>query len=84
MLLDIIFGIQHVKQKLSGFSVEHNYMKRSIFWELSYWHTNLIRYNFDVMHIKKNVFKNVFNMVMDIKSKIKDNIGEGGFGKILQ
>ena len=48
--------------------------KRSIFWDLPYWSTNLIRHNLNVMHIEKNVFENVFNTVMNIKGKIKDNI----------
>ncbi|GKA20072.1 outer envelope protein 80, chloroplastic, partial [Tanacetum coccineum] len=52
-------------QKLSGFGRTHNWVKRSIFWELLYWHTLLIRHNLDVMHIEKNVFENLFNTVMD-------------------
>nr|GEZ96026.1 hypothetical protein [Tanacetum cinerariifolium] len=47
--------------------------KRSIFWNLPYWKTNLIRHNLDVMHIDKNVFENVFETVMDIEGKTKDN-----------
>ena len=47
--------------------------KRSIFWDLPYWSTNLIRYNLDVMHIEKNVFDNIFNTVMNVKGKMKDN-----------
>ena len=49
-------------------------MKRSIFWELPYWKTNLLRHNLDVMHIEKNVFENIFNTVMDVKGKTEDNI----------
>ena len=49
-------------------------MKKSIFWELPYWSTLLVRHNLDVMHIEKNVFDNVFNTVMDIKGKTKDNV----------
>ena len=29
--------------------------KRSIFWDLPYWKTNLIRHNLDVMHIEKKI-----------------------------
>ncbi|XP_039123357.1 uncharacterized protein LOC120259972 [Dioscorea cayenensis subsp. rotundata] len=47
--------------------------KRSIFWDLPYWTTNLIRHNLDVMHIEKNVFENVFDTVMDVEGKTKDN-----------
>ncbi|XP_051140311.1 uncharacterized protein LOC127257857 [Andrographis paniculata] len=47
--------------------------KRSIFWDLPYWSSLLIRHNIDVMHVEKNVFENVFNTIMDVKGKTKDN-----------
>ena len=47
--------------------------KRSIFWDFSYWSSNLIRHNLDVMHIEKNVFENVFNTVMQVEGKTNDN-----------
>ncbi|XP_073034855.1 uncharacterized protein [Primulina eburnea] len=47
--------------------------RRSIFWELPYWSTNLIRHNLDVMHIEKNFFDNVFNTVCNIQGRTKDN-----------
>jgi hypothetical protein len=68
---DIVFGFQFGKQKFPIFGLTHNCVKRSIFWELSYWKTNLPRHNLD---IKKNMFKNIFNTVMDVKGKTKDNI----------
>jgi hypothetical protein len=71
---DIVFGLQSGKQKFSGFGLTYNWVKRSIFWELSYWKTNLLRHNLDVMHIEKNMFENIFNTVMDVKGKTKDNI----------
>ena len=71
---DIVFSLQSGKQKFPGFGLTHNWVKRSIFWELSYWKTNLLRHNLDVMHIEKNVFENIFNTVMDVKGKTKDNI----------
>ncbi|KAG8377290.1 hypothetical protein BUALT_Bualt08G0013900 [Buddleja alternifolia] len=72
-LPNITFGTQSGKQKIDGFNRTHNWVKKSIFWELPYWHTNLIRHNLDVMHIEKNVFDNIFNTVMDVKDKSKDN-----------
>ncbi|KAL0320146.1 UNVERIFIED_CONTAM: hypothetical protein Sradi_5276100 [Sesamum radiatum] len=57
-----------------GYGTEHKWTKRSIFWNLSYWTTNMIRHNLDVMHIEKNVFDNIFNTVMNIKGKTKDNL----------
>jgi hypothetical protein len=71
---DIVFGLQLGKQKFPGFGLTHNWVKRSIFWELPYWKTNLLRHNLDVMHIEKNMFENIFNTVMDVKGKTKDNI----------
>ena len=71
---DIVFGLQSGKQKFPGFGLTHNWVKRSIFWELPYWKTNLLYHNLDVMHIEKNVFENIFNTVMDVKGKTKDNI----------
>jgi len=71
---DIVFGLQSSKQKFHGFGLTHCWVKRSIFWELPYWKTNLLCHNLDVMHIEKNVFENIFNTIMDVKGKTKDNI----------
>jgi hypothetical protein len=71
---DIVFGSQSGKQKFPGFGLTHNWVRRSIFWELPYWKTNLLRHNLDVIHIEKNMFKNIFNTVIDVKGKTKDNI----------
>ncbi|XP_045831211.1 uncharacterized protein LOC123922548 [Trifolium pratense] len=66
--------IDFMEVQIPGYKTEHNWTKRSVFWDLPYWSTNLIRHNLDVMHIEKNVFDNVFNTVMDIKGKTKDNL----------
>ncbi|XP_050238000.1 uncharacterized protein LOC126687481 [Mercurialis annua] len=47
--------------------------RKSIFWDLPYWRTNVIRHNLDVMHIEKNVFDNVFNTVLNVPGKTKDH-----------
>ncbi|XP_028053479.1 uncharacterized protein LOC114257860 [Camellia sinensis] len=47
------------KQKEENEDSGHNWKKKSIFFELSYWKHNLIRHNLDVMHIEKNVCDNV-------------------------
>jgi hypothetical protein len=54
--------------------VNHNWTKKSIFWDLPYWRSLLVLHNLDIMHNEKNVFDNVFNTVMDVKGKIKDNL----------
>jgi len=51
----------------------HNWIKRSIFWDLPYWKDNLLRHNLDVMHIEKTFFDNIFNTVMNVSGKTKDN-----------
>ncbi|KAL0373220.1 UNVERIFIED_CONTAM: hypothetical protein Scaly_1003600, partial [Sesamum calycinum] len=57
-----------------GYGNVHKWIKKSIFLDLLYWNTHLIRHNLDVMHIEKNVFDNIFNTVMDIEGKTKDNL----------
>jgi hypothetical protein len=69
-----VFSLQSGKQKFPDFGLTHNWVKWSIFWELPYWKTNLLRHNLDVMHIEKNMFENIFNTVVDVKGKTKDNI----------
>jgi hypothetical protein len=50
-----------------------NLIKKKIF-RLPYWKDNLLRHNFDVMHIEKNVMDNIIGTLLDIKGKTKDNI----------
>src|SRR5688572_4193853 len=44
------------------------------FWDLSYWSTNMIRNNLDVMHIEKNFFDIIFNTLMCVPGKTKDHL----------
>ncbi|KAJ8617933.1 hypothetical protein MRB53_014119 [Persea americana] len=74
MRLPVIqFGKIAASEIINGFGDSHNWVQRSIFWELPYWSTNLIRHNLDVMHIEKNVSDNVFSTVMGVPGKTKDN-----------
>jgi len=50
---DIVFGFQSDKQKYPSFGLTHNWVKRSILWELFYWKTNLLHHNLDIIHIEK-------------------------------
>ncbi|XP_024628658.2 uncharacterized protein [Medicago truncatula] len=52
---------------------KHNWIKRSIFWDLPYLKDNLLRHNLDVMHIEKNFFDNILHTVMNVSGKTKDN-----------
>ncbi|KAL9675539.1 hypothetical protein QQ045_003741 [Rhodiola kirilowii] len=64
---------QRINEVLDSFGVEHNWTKKSIFWQLAYWVDMKLRHNLDVMHIEKNVFENLFNTIMDVKGKTKDD-----------
>ncbi|CAM8891125.1 unnamed protein product [Rhodiola kirilowii] len=64
---------QHINEVLDGFGVDHNWTKKSIFWQLPYWVDVKLRHNLDVMHVEKNVFENLFNTIMDVKGKTKDD-----------
>ncbi|CAM8934495.1 unnamed protein product [Rhodiola kirilowii] len=44
---------QRINEVFDGFGVEHNWTKKSIFWELPYWMDVKLRHNLDVMHIEK-------------------------------
>jgi len=48
--------------------------KKSIFFNLSYWEMNLLRYCLDVMHIEKNVCDNVLYTLLNDPKKSKDNL----------
>src|SRR3954470_4806602 len=62
------------RDKPEGYGVTHNWDRRSIFWDLPYWKTLLLRHNIDVMHTERNVFMNIFNTVMDVIGKINDTV----------
>ncbi|XP_070024025.1 uncharacterized protein [Nicotiana sylvestris] len=51
-----------------------NWKKKSIFFELPYWRTVLLRHNLDVMHIEKNISESVIGMLLDIDGKTKDTL----------
>lgn len=64
-------------------AIEHNkecnkysasWKNGSIFRDLSYWKSNMIRHNLDVMHIEKNVFDNIFNTLMCVPNRTKDHV----------
>ena len=60
--------------KIPGFGVYHNWMKKRIFWEIPFWHTNVIHHNLDVMRIEKNFFDNIFYTIMDCPIRSKNNV----------
>ncbi|CAN1215361.1 hypothetical protein LINPERPRIM_LOCUS184 [Linum perenne] len=68
------FGKGEKKKKIDGFGKTHNWKKRSIFFDLSYWKSLLLRHNLDVMHIEKNVCDNVLGTIMNLPGKTKDGL----------
>ena len=50
-------GVYNANGEIVSFS--EGWKRKSIFFTLPYWETNLIRNNHDVMHIKKNVCDNI-------------------------
>jgi hypothetical protein len=48
--------------------------RRPIWFILPYWKDLMLRYNFDAMHIEKNVCDNIINTLLDIAGKSKDNL----------
>jgi len=64
----------HKKRKISHDKRGDNWNKKSIFFQLPYWSTLLLRHNLDVMHIEKNICDNILGTIMNIKGKTKDTI----------
>ncbi|KAG9458215.1 hypothetical protein H6P81_002723 [Aristolochia fimbriata] len=52
----------------------NGWKKKSIFFDLPYWGTLLLRHNFDVMHVEKNVCESIINTILQKDGKSKDNI----------
>jgi hypothetical protein len=50
----------------------HNWRKKSIFFELPYWSSLLIRHNLDVMHIEKNICESILGTLLELEGKCKD------------
>ncbi|XP_057746568.1 uncharacterized protein LOC130965827 [Arachis stenosperma] len=48
--------------------------KKSIFFELPYWSTNLLHHNLDVMHIEKNICENIVGTLLNLEGKSKDHL----------
>ncbi|WMV31114.1 hypothetical protein MTR67_024499 [Solanum verrucosum] len=62
------------KRKISHEKRNDNWNKKSIFFELPYWKSLLLRHNLDVMHIEKNICDNIMGTIMNVKGKTKDTI----------
>ncbi|XP_074343103.1 uncharacterized protein LOC141680892 [Apium graveolens] len=80
------FGKCKTKQKTC---TDCPWKKRSIFFELPYWSTHMVRHNLDVMHIEKNICDKILGTLLNIGGKTKDHVNgrldlkEMGIRKIL-
>ena len=50
---------------------DQNWRKKSIFYELDYWSSNILKHNIDVMHVEKNVCDSLLGTILD-NDKSKD------------
>lgn len=70
----VIFGRATKKRKRDEETRSYNWRKKSIFFQLPYWETLLVRHNLDVMHIEKNICDSVLSTFLDMEGKSKDNL----------
>jgi hypothetical protein len=61
------------KKRKRDTTVDLNWSKRSIFFELEYWSSLQLKHNLDVMHIEKNVCESLLNTLL-MNEKSKDTI----------
>nr|KYP40480.1 hypothetical protein KK1_038167 [Cajanus cajan] len=84
-LSDIFRQVEHINITFGSGAIQNGTIKRSrqepaqwnkksIFFELPYWESNLLRHNLDFMHIDKNVCDNVMYTLLHEKDKSKDNL----------
>ena len=62
------------KTKISHESRGDNWNKLSIFFQLPYWKSLLLRHNLDVMHIEKNICDSLLGTLMNLKDKTNDGL----------
>jgi len=70
---NVSFG-KGVKRKRDHINNAYNWRKKSIFFQLPYWKTLMLRHNLDVMHIERNVSENIISTVMNLTGKTKDTL----------
>ncbi|KAL6315671.1 hypothetical protein AAG906_005759 [Vitis piasezkii] len=61
------------KRKRGHVELEHNWKKKSIFFQLPYWKTLILHHNLDAMHIEKNICDSIVGTLLTIDGKSKDN-----------
>ena len=66
--------VEEETEEIFEHSVDKTFKKRSVFFQLEYWETLLIRNNLDIMHVEKNVFDNIVHTILDTDKRSKDNL----------
>lgn len=66
----VTFG-KRKKRNHYALNSAYNWRKKSIFFQLPYLKTLMLRYNLDVMHIEKNVYDNIVSTMMNMTVKTK-------------
>jgi hypothetical protein len=67
------FGLAAKKRKQREEETRwHNWRKKSVFFQLPYWETLLIRHNLDVMHIEKSICESILGTLLELDGKCKD------------
>ena len=81
--VDVLEQLEHLepiilrksqKRKWENTTRQHNWKKKSIFFQLPYWKTLMLHHNLDVMHIEKNVCDSIIGTLLNIEGKTKDNL----------
>ena len=65
-----------VKRKIEHAKLEHNWKKRSSFFQLPYWKTLILHHNLDVMHIEKNICDSIVGTLFSIDDKSNENMND--------
>ena len=77
-------GHDNPSKTIFGYGVTHNWVNKSIFWELPYWENHLLRHSLDFMHIEKNFFDNLTNTVLNAPGKTRQHQKQIGSSRTMQ
>ena len=72
--LKVTFGKGKANDEYTTIHGPSLWKKQSIFFELPYWRTLLVRHNLDVMHIEKNICDVIIRTLLNIPGKTKDGL----------
>ena len=61
------------KRKREHVELEHNWKKKTFFFQFPTWKTLILRHNLDVMYIEKNICDSIVDTLLSIDGKLNDN-----------